>query len=95
MTDAAVSVVVGGEHTNPEAAHLLQTTKEGLEECVKYLVPGRPVYDRAYAIAQYVKERGCSIIKPLTGHGTGKYVHEGPTIYNYPHPESRNIILKK
>lgn len=41
-----------------------------------------------------MKERNCSIIKPLTGHGTGKYVHEGPTIYNYPHPESKNIILK-
>ena len=37
MTDAAVSVVVGGEHTNPEAAHLLETTREGLKHCVKYL----------------------------------------------------------
>ena len=39
-------------------------------------------------------QRKCSIIKPLTGHGTGKYVHELPTIYNYPHPESKKTYLE-
>lgn len=95
MTDAAVTVIVGGDHANPEAAALIEATKGGLDACMHFLSAGRPVYDRAYAISHYVTQQGFSIIKPLTGHGTGKYVHEAPTIYNYPHPESKKIILQK
>ncbi len=94
MTDAAAAVVVGGEHTNQEAAHLLNITKTGLENCVEFIGPGRSVYDRSYAIAQYVSQNDCSIVKSFTGHGVGKYLHEGPTIYNYPHPEAKKIILE-
>ncbi len=95
MTDAAISVIVGGEHTNPEAAGLLEATKNGLDECIRFFGAGRAVYDRSYAISHYVTQKGYSVIKPLTGHGTGKYVHEAPTIYNYPHPESKKTILQK
>lgn len=95
MTDAAISVVVGGEHTHQEAAGLVEATKDGLDECIRFLWPWRAVYDRSYAIAHYVTQKWFSVIKPLTGHGTGKYVHEGPTIYNFPHPESKKTILQK
>ena len=66
MTDAAVTVIVGGDHTNPEAAGLVEATKEGLDECIRFFGPGRAVYDRSYAIAHYVSQKGYSIIKPLT-----------------------------
>lgn len=95
MTDAAVTVIVGGEFNNQEGAGLLEATKEGLDECLRYIGPGRAVYDRSYAIAHYITQKGYNIIKPLTGHGTGKYVHEGPTIYNYPNPEAKKTILEK
>lgn len=95
MTDAAITVIIGGDHTNPEAAGLVEATKEGLDECIRFFGPGRAVYDWSYAISHYMTQRGYNIIKPLTGHGTGKYVHEGPTVYNYPHPESKKTILQK
>lgn len=95
MTDAAITVIVGGDHANPEAAGLIEATKNGLDECMHFLAAGRTVYDWAYAISHYMTQKGYSVIKPLTGHGTGKYVHEGPTIYNYPHPESKKTILQK
>lgn len=95
MTDAAVTVIVGGEHTNQEWAWLLEVTKDGLDECLRFIWPGRAVYDWSYAIAHYVTQKEYTIIKPLTGHGTGKYVHEGPTVYNYPHPEAKKSILEK
>ena len=95
MTDAAVTVIVGGEHTNQKAAWLVETTKNWLNECVQFFGPGRAVYDRSYAISHYVTQKWYSVIKPLTGHWTGKYVHEGPTVYNYPHPESKKSILQK
>lgn len=95
MTDAAVTVIIGGEHTNPEAAWLVEATKEWLDECLRFFGPGRAVYDRAYAISHYITQKGYKVIKPLTGHGTGKAVHEGPTIFNYPHPESKKTLLQK
>ena len=95
MTDAAVTVIVGWEHTNQEAAGLVEATKDWLDECIPFFWPGRQVYDRSYGIAHYISQKGYNIIRPLTGHGTGKYLHEGPTIYNYPHPEAKKSILQK
>jgi len=95
MTDAAITVIIGGDHANPEAAWLVEATKDWLDECIRFFGPGRAVYDWSYAISHYVTQKWYKIIKPLTWHGTGKNVHEGPTIFNYPHPESKKTILQK
>lgn len=57
MTDAAITVIVGGEHANPEAAGLIEATKSGLDECMHFLSAGRTVYDWAYAISHYVTQK--------------------------------------
>ncbi len=84
ISDAAIGVVVGGDETNKEAAHLIQTTKGSLDQWMLQVAPGRSILGYGEAVYEYVTQNNCSIIKNLTGHGVGVHVHEGPAIYNRP-----------
>lgn len=94
IADAAVSTIIGGEFTNSLGQKLIDTTKTWLDSGLQFFQPGKKTIERAEHISSHMKENGCSIIKPLTGHGVGQYVHEGPYIYNYPHSESYYITLQ-
>ena len=39
-----------------------------------------------------VKEAGLSVIPTLTGHGTGRKIHEHPNILNFYHPGQRDLL---
>jgi len=91
IADAAISIVVGGDYTNTKAAQLVETTKNGLDECIKNIEPWRPIYDFSKAIRDYMTTRGFSCIKVLTGHGVGVKVHEAPYIYNRPHKDTKKV----
>ncbi len=93
ITDAAVSLVIGGEFANPLGYSLIQTTKKALDEAILYLVPGNTLYPYSQHVHQVVTQAGFSVLKKLTGHGVGKKVHEEPHIYNFPHPRMKEIFL--
>lgn len=84
ISDAAISIVIGGESTNDTGAHLARTTKSALDKGVQKVWPGISLIDYAQAVFDEITDNGCSIIKNLTGHGVGVDVHEWPTIYNWP-----------
>ncbi len=84
ISDAAISMVIWGDETNPQAAHLAKTTKGALDEGMKYVGPGKSLLGYGEAVYEYITTNNCSIIKNLTGHGVGVHVHEGPAIYNWP-----------
>jgi len=44
---------------------------------------GKFVGDIGYAVENYVKSRGCSIVRNFTGHGVGFALHEPPVVPNY------------
>lgn len=91
ITDAAISVVIGGEDTNPLGKKLVHVTKEALDLGMEHVMPGKTVYDYAHAVQLHVESQGCKIIEKLTGHGVGVKVHEQPYIHNYPHPDTKKI----
>lgn len=88
ISDAAFSIVIGGDQTNPQAAALIQATKGALDEGIKHIAPGLAIAHYSEAASKHMKSKGFSIIKSLTGHGVGTLVHEPPYIYNYPHPST-------
>lgn len=84
ISDAAFSVVIWWDETNPAWAALIRSTKEALDEWIKSIKAwvSWKVFWRA--MKQAIESRDLSIIKHLTGHGVWWDVHEEPHIYNRP-----------
>lgn len=80
FTDHAVTVPVGA--ISPELQGLVTATKEALQIGVALAEPGRRVGDIGSAIEQYVAGR-YGIVRVLSGHGVGRYIHEEPYIPNF------------
>ncbi|MGB9663522.1 MAG: type I methionyl aminopeptidase, partial [Ignavibacteria bacterium] len=62
---------------------LMKVTEEALYKGIEKARNGNRVSDISKAIQSYVESNGFSIVRELTGHGVGKYLHEDPSIPNY------------
>lgn len=62
---------------------LMKVTEEALYKGISKARSGNRVSDISRAIQTYVESNGFSIVRELTGHGVGKYLHEDPSIPNY------------
>lgn len=80
-TDMAVTVPVGKIST--ETQKLIDATKQALELGLEQVKPGNHIGDIGFAIQQYVKKQGYSVIRNLVGHGVGRKVHEPPNVPNF------------
>ncbi len=81
VTDACITVPVG--RVSAEAMHLMEVTQQALDRAVEVLRAGIHIGDVSHAIERVVRRGGCTVIKPLTGHGLGESVHHYPDIPNY------------
>lgn len=81
FTDHAVTVPVG--KISKENQKLLDVTKEALDVGIEAVKLGGHIGDIGNAIENYVKEFGFGIVRGLSGHGVGKYIHEDPYVPNY------------
>lgn len=81
ITDAAITLPVG--KTTPEVLTLLTVTKKALFRGIKEAKVGNKVGALSAAIEAEVKKAGLTIIKSLTGHGTGFLLQEPPSIPNF------------
>lgn len=86
FTDAAISLVVGGDDKNPKAAKLIKANKKALKAGIAQAIVGNRIWDISHAIESSVKEDGYHIVKELTWHAIGKKLHETPYVYNYGTP---------
>lgn len=78
--DACRTFAVGT--VTERAKRLIQTTEESFFEALKVIKPGARVGDISHAIQKYNEERGYSLPRNYTGHGTGRHLHEDPNIPN-------------
>lgn len=79
--DAALTVAVG--EISQEKQHLMKITEESLFKGIEQAVANNRVYDISFAVQNYVESFGYSVVRDLTGHGVGKYLHEDPAVPNY------------
>lgn len=84
LSDAAFSMIVGWENTNPRGAQLIRTTKEALDLGLQTVIAGRSLINFGRTVYDHVSKKWFTIVKTLTGHGIGTTVHERPFVYNYP-----------
>lgn len=83
-TDAAISVIVGGEEkATPKVRELNRITRKAMYAGIRLIKPGARVGDLGNVIEKTVKGAGFTIIEDLMGHGVGYELHEDPQILNY------------
>lgn len=79
-TDHAITVGVG--EISKRDQKLLDDTREALEIGIWAAIGGATVGDIGHSIESFVHKR-YGIVRELSGHGVGKYIHEDPYIPNY------------
>ncbi len=91
-SDAARTYGVG--EISPEAARLIEVTRQSFFEGIKQARHGNRLYDISAAIDDYVTPYGYGIVEDLCGHGIGTQLHEDPMIPNF-RQRRRGPKLKK
>lgn len=79
--DAAVTVSVG--KASPEAARLIEATRETLKAGIAAAREGATLGDVSAALQHYAESKGYSVVREYTGHGIGRDMHEDPQIPNF------------
>ena len=84
VTDAAITVPVGGVGTLPSRQQmLLEKTREALYAGMDVCHDGVRVGDISAAIEAVLNTNKFGIVRDLVGHGVGHEMHEDPNIPNY------------
>ena len=82
--DAAETFAVGT--IDPQAARLLDVTREALMKAVAVVRPGNRISDIGHAVQTHVETNGFSVVREFVGHGIGSSLHEEPQIPNFGEP---------
>ncbi len=91
QSDAARTHAVG--EVSPEAAKLIEVTKQSFFEGIKFAKAGNHLNDIGRAIQAYAESFGYGVVRDLVGHGIGRQMHEDPEIPNFATPR-RGIRLR-
>ncbi len=83
FTDHAITVPVGS--VSKESISLINITRTALAEGIAVACAGNTTGDIGHAIESFVSKR-YGIVRELSGHGVGKYIHEDPYVPNYGKP---------
>ena len=94
VTDAAISMIVGGEPHNFAGAQLIEATKNALDEWLKVVGAGAKMSHFGQIVNHTIKSAGFTVVKTLTGHGVGTSLHEYPHITNYPDKKTSHLTFK-
>jgi methionyl aminopeptidase len=91
--DTGYTVVVGGD--DEEALKLCDCSRRALRKAIALAKPGQKLNRIGKAIEDEAVRNGFSVIRNLTGHGTGGALHEHPEdIRNYYDPRQRGTLAK-
>lgn len=93
-TDAAFTVIVGGEKTHPERARFSNCVKQALQAGCDQAIAGNYVGDIGNAIEAVIKKGGYRVVPEYTGHGVGRALHEDPHVYNYGRPKTGDKLVE-
>jgi len=78
----------------PEAADLVERTREAMIRGIRAVAPGREVNVIGRAIESYAKRFGYGVVRDYTGHGVGEAFHSGLVIPHYDAAPDHATILE-
>lgn len=71
------------------ARNLVQCAEQAFRAALGVARAGNRVHEIGRVVEREVRRRGCSVLRELSGHGTGRSVHEPPSVPNYYEPRLR------
>ncbi len=80
-SDAARTYGIGT--ISPEAAKLIEVTRQCFFEGIKYAKIGNHLNDISSHIQAYAEQFGYGVVRDLVGHGIGSHLHEDPEVPNF------------
>ena len=81
IADAADTLVVGP--TDRWKNQLSECARSAFWKAMRVARAGLPLNGVGAEVESEVSRRGFSVIRPLTGHGVGRTIHEWPTVPNF------------
>jgi methionyl aminopeptidase len=78
----------------PDAADLLERTREALTRGIRSVAPGREINVIGRAIESYAKRFGYGVIRDYTGHGVGEAFHSGLVVPHYDAAPDHDTVLE-
>lgn len=90
--DTSATFFVGS--VNSEAKRLVDTCYQAMWKGIEAVKPGATVGDIGWAIEQFVRPTGFSIVVDYCGHGIGRNFHEDPMVVHVGRP-GRGTVLKE
>jgi methionyl aminopeptidase len=91
QSDSAMTIGIG--EITPEAARLIDVTRESLEQGIKAATAGARVTDIGAAVQAYAERAGYSVVREYVGHGIGHAMHEEPQVPNFG-PAGKGALLR-
>ena len=81
FADSCITICVG--YVSPIGEKLAEIAYKALFVGINEIYPGKTIGDIGYAIENFVKKEGFSVVRNFTGHGVGFALHEPPVVPNY------------
>ena len=82
--DCAFTLAIGD--VPAKVQHLLDATRESLDQAIQECRPGRRLSDVSHAVQAHVEGHGFSVVRAFVGHGIGRALHEDPQVPNFGDP---------
>ncbi len=79
--DSAYTYAVG--KVENDVWNLMKATKDSLFKAIGEATIKNRIGNIGFVIEKYVKNKGYSVVREMTGHGVGDNLHEPPTVPNY------------
>jgi methionyl aminopeptidase len=76
----------------PEAAELIERTREALTRGIRAVAPGREINVIGRTIESYARRFGYGVVRDYTGHGVGEAFHSGLVIPHYDSPAHTTVM---
>ena len=92
FSDAAITVPVGA--VSSPVKKLVEVTKNALSKGIRQARAENRLFDISYAIGNFVKSNGFSVVRQFVGHGIGRSLHEEPEIPNFG-TKNQGPLIKK
>ncbi len=92
FSDSCRTIKVGA--VSPAAEVLVDATMKALDRAAALMVPGNCLGDIGSAVEKTAESGGFSVVRSLSGHGTGFSLHEPPVVLNYGDPGTGVVLVE-
>lgn len=90
IADAAITVAAGS--ATPRRLALIECSRRAFYQAMAVARAGVPIREVGRAVEQEVGRWGFTVVRELTGHGTGRTIHEEPAVPNYHDPGATRLL---